>query len=138
LLQRARSAGGQVAVTTQSVTDFAAATGNPALLDALADNFAAGIFHLQSSPESRDSLARLIGTREVWQFTDRTTRGGAGTDGAGSRRRVREFLVRPDELRTLGTGEAYVTRPRGSRRSVRLICEGWVPQDLGFVARSAV
>jgi type IV secretory system conjugative DNA transfer VirD4/TraG family protein/helicase HerA-like protein len=108
LLQRARSAGGQVAVTTQSVTDFAAATGNPALLDALADNFAAGIFHLQSSPESRDWLARLIGTREVWQFTDRTTRGGAGTDGAGSRRRVREFLVRPDELRTLGTGEAYV------------------------------
>ena len=31
LLQRARSAGGQVAVTTQSVVDFAAATGNPAL-----------------------------------------------------------------------------------------------------------
>jgi hypothetical protein len=50
----------------------------------------------------------LIGTREVWQFTDRTTRGGAGTDGAGSRRRVREFLVRPDELRTLATGEAYI------------------------------
>jgi hypothetical protein len=108
LMQRARSAGGQVAVTTQSVVDFAAATGNPALLDALADNFAAGIFHLQSSPESRDWLSRLIGTREVWQFTDRTTRGGAGTDGAGSRRRVREFLVRPDELRTLATGEAYI------------------------------
>ena len=108
LMQRARSAGGQVAVTTQSVVDFAAATGNPALLDALADNFAAGIFHLQSSPESRDWLARLIGTREVWQSTDRTTRGGAGTDGVGSRRRVREFLVRPDELRTLATGEAYI------------------------------
>jgi hypothetical protein len=108
LMQRARSAGGQVAVTTQSVIDFAAATGNPALLDALADNFAGGIFHLQSSPESRDWLARLIGTREVWQFTDRTTRGGAGTDGAGSRRRVREFLVRPDELRTLARGEAYI------------------------------
>ena len=54
-MQRARSAGGQVAVTTQSVTDFAAATGNPALLDALADNFAAGIFHRQSSP----GVARL-------------------------------------------------------------------------------
>jgi hypothetical protein len=108
LMQRARSAGGQVAVTTQSVTDFAAATANPALLDALADNFAAGIFHLQSSPESRDWLSRLIGTREVWQSTDRTIRGGAGTDGAGSRRRVREFLVRPDELRTLATGEAFI------------------------------
>ena len=102
LMQRARSAGGQVAVTTQSVIDFAAATGNPALLDALADNFAAGIFHLQSSPESRDWLARLIGTREVWQSTDRTTaRRRQHATGCGSRRRVREFLVRPDELRTL-------------------------------------
>jgi hypothetical protein len=108
LLQRARSAGGQVAVSTQSALDFAAATGNAALLDALADNFAAGIFHRQSSPESRDWIARLIGTREMWQSTDRTIRGGAGTDGAGSRRRVREFLVRPDELRTLDTGEAVI------------------------------
>ena len=107
LMQRARSAGGQVAVTTQSVTDFAAATGNPALLDALADNFAAGIFHLQSSPESRDWLSRLIGTREVWQSTDRTVARGMA-DGTGSRRRVREFLVRPDELRSLRTGEAYI------------------------------
>jgi hypothetical protein len=108
LMQRARSAGGQVAVTTQSASDFAAATGNPALLDALADNFAAGVVHLQSAPQSRDWLSRLMGTREVWQSTDRTTRGGAGSDGIGSRRRVREFLVRPDELRALGTGEAYV------------------------------
>jgi hypothetical protein len=106
LMQRARSAGGQVAVSTQSVTDFPAATGNPALLDALADNFSAGIFHRQSSPESRDWLARLIGTREVWQLTDRTSAGRA--DGAGSRRRVREFLARPDEFRTLRVGEAYV------------------------------
>ncbi|WP_170179078.1 type IV secretory system conjugative DNA transfer family protein [Solirubrobacter pauli] len=108
LMQRARSAGGQVAVTTQSVTDFAAATGNPALLDALADNFAAGIFHLQSSPESRDWLARLVGTREVWQSTDRTVARGAAADGVGTRRRVREFLMRPDELRLLNTGEAYI------------------------------
>ncbi|MBE2316692.1 type IV secretion system DNA-binding domain-containing protein [Solirubrobacter sp. CPCC 204708] len=108
LMQRARSAGGQVAVTTQSVTDFAAATGNPALLDALADNFAAGIFHRQSAPESKDWLSKLIGTREVWQYTDRTTRSGAATDGVGSRRRVREFLVRPDDFRALATGEAYV------------------------------
>ena len=108
LMQRARSAGGQVAVSTQSVIDFAAATGNPALLDAMADNFSAGVFHRQSSPESRDWLARLIGTREVWQFTDRTAGGGSYSEGSGSRRRVREFLVRPDEFRTLGTGEAVI------------------------------
>lgn len=124
LMQRARSGGGQVAVTTQSVTDFAAATGNPALLDALADNFAAGIFHLQSSPESRDWLSRLIGTREVWQSTDRTSRGA--TDGVGSRRRVREFLVRPDELRSLAVGEATSgassAPPQNASRSLPRSC----------------
>ncbi len=107
LMQRARSAGGQVAITTQSAADFAAATGNPALLDALADNFAAGILHRQSAPESKDWLSKLIGTREVWQYTDRTSR-GAAADGVGTRRRVREFLVRPDDFRALATGEAYV------------------------------
>ena len=155
-MQRARSAGGQVAVTTQSVTDFAAATGNPALLDALADNFAGGIFHLQSSPESRDWLARLIGTREVWQSTDRTTRGGAGTDGIGSRRRVREFLVRPDELRTLAAGRGLHleharararTRPRATRRRSPNppdppVADGWAvravrPDDLHGERRRA-
>jgi hypothetical protein len=108
LMQRARSAGGQVALSTQSVIDFAAATGNPALLDAIADNFSAGVFHRQASPESRDWLARLIGTREVWQLTDRTGGGGSYSEGSGSRRRVREFLIRPDEFRTLGTGEAVI------------------------------
>jgi hypothetical protein len=106
LMQRARSAGGQVAVTTQSISDFAAATGNTALLDAMADNFAAGIFHRQASPESRDWLARLIGTRELWQSTERTSM--SRSDGVGSRRRVREFLVRPDEFRTFAVGEAIV------------------------------
>ena len=106
LMQRARSAGGQVAVTTQSISDFAAATGNPALLDAMADNFAAGIFHRQASPESRDWLARLIGTRELWQSTERTSLSRA--DGVGSRRRVRVFLVRPDEFRTVAVGDAFV------------------------------
>jgi hypothetical protein len=108
LMQRARSAGGQVAVTSQSVSDFAAATGNPALLDAMADNFAAGVVHRQTAPESRDWLARLIGTREVWQSTDRTGGGGAYAEGSGSRRRVREFVVRPDDFRTLAVGEAVV------------------------------
>jgi hypothetical protein len=106
LMQRARSGGGQVAVTTQSIADFAAATENPALLEAMADNFAGGIFHRQSSPDSRDWLSRMIGTRELWQNTDRTL-GGRG-DSTGSRRRVNEFVVRPDRFRDLRTGEAVI------------------------------
>lgn len=108
LMQRARSGGGQVAVTTQSVADFAAATQNPALLEAMADNFTGGIFHRQSAPDSKDWLARMIGTRELWQYTASTGGSGATTDGSGSRRRVREFLMRPDEFRTFGVGEAVI------------------------------
>jgi hypothetical protein len=129
LLQRARSAGGQVAVTTQSVVDFAATTGNTALVDALADNFAAGIFHRQSSPESRDWLSRLIGTRELWQSTDRTEGGGAYSQGAGSRRRVREFLTRPDEFRGLATGEAFVWSTLGPPVERVSVAQAVMPEE---------
>jgi hypothetical protein len=130
LMQRARSAGGQVAVSTQSVLDFAAATGNTALLDALADNFSAGVFHRQSSPESRDWLARLIGTREVWQSTDRTGGGGSFAEGSGSRRRVREFLIRPDEFRALDTGEAVVWTTLGPAPERITVAPAALPDDL--------
>jgi hypothetical protein len=48
----------------------------------------------------------LLGTREVWQSTDRTS--GSCADGSGSRRRAAEFVVRPDDFKHLDTGEAVV------------------------------
>ena len=106
LMQRARSTHGQVAVSTQSVSDVASATGNESLLASLTDNFTAFVLHRQTSPESRDWLAKLLGTREIWQLTDRTSHSRA--DGTGSRRRAAEFIVRPDEFRQLGQGQAVV------------------------------
>lgn len=108
LMQRARSSHGQVAVSTQSVSDIASATGNDQLLASLADNFTGFVLHRQTSPESRDWLAMLLGTRELWQSTDRTAGGGARVDGAGTRRRAAEFVVRPDGFKLLRTGEAVV------------------------------
>jgi hypothetical protein len=106
LMQRARSSHGQVLVSTQSISDVPSATGNEHLLAALTDNFTAFIAHRQTSPESRDWLAKLFGTREIWQSTDRMSNGRA--DGVGSRRRAAEFIVRPDEFRRLRCGEAVV------------------------------
>ena len=111
LMQRARSSHGQVLVSTQSISDVPSATGNEHLLGALTDNFTSFIAHRQTSPESRDWLAKLFGTREIWQSTDRTMSGRA--DGAGSRRRAAEFIVRPDEFRQLGPGEAFVAATLG-------------------------
>ena len=62
---------------------------------------------------SREWVAKLLGTRELWQSTDRTGGGGRYAEGTGSRRRVREFLVRPDRLKNLGVGEAYVWTAAG-------------------------
>jgi Type IV secretion-system coupling protein DNA-binding domain len=111
LMQRARSSHGQVLVSTQSVSDIPSATGNEHLLGALTDNFTGFVAHRQTSPESRDWLAKLFGTREIWQSTDRTSSGRA--DGVGSRRRAAEFIVRPDEFRRLRPGEAIIATTLG-------------------------
>jgi hypothetical protein len=108
LLQRARSSHGQVGVSTQSVSDVASATGNPELLESLTDNFTGFVLHRQTSPASRDWVAMLLGTRELWQSTDRTTGGGTRAEGMSSRRRAAEFIVRPDDFKRLRPGEAVV------------------------------
>ena len=113
VLGRARSSGGQAIVVTQSAADIPTATGEESLRESLTDNFSAFVVHRQTSPESREWVSKLLGTRELWQSTDRTGGGGRYAEGAGSRRRVREFLVRPDQLKNLGVGEACVWTAAG-------------------------
>jgi len=95
LLQRGRTHDGQVHVITQSIADIEALTGQTGLLASMADNFAGFIIHRQTAPESRDWLAKLMGTTALWQSTDQTSAYAA--TGAGSRRRVREFRIWPRE-----------------------------------------
>ena len=72
----------------------------------MADNFAGFVIHRQSAPESRDWLAKLMGTTALWQSTDQTSAHAA--TGAGSRRRVREFRVSSDTFSELRVGEAVI------------------------------
>ena len=74
ILQRGRSHGGQVIVVTQSVADPEALSGQPGLLPSLTDNFSGVVAHRQTAPESRDWLAKLMGTKALWQSTNQTTR----------------------------------------------------------------
>ena len=106
LLQRGRTHAGQVLVVAQSIADVEALTGQPGLLASMADNFTGFIIHRQSAPESRDWLAKLMGTTALWQSTDQTS--GHQATGAGSRRRVREFRVSSDTFSQLRVGEAVV------------------------------
>jgi hypothetical protein len=110
-LQRGRSHDGQIIVVTQSAADVEALTGQAGLLASLTDNFAAIVAHRQTAPESRDWLAKLMGTRALWQHTNQTTGHGSQHSGQGSARRVREFRVGSDTFGMLQRGEAVIYTP---------------------------
>ena len=109
ILQRGRSHGGQVIVITQSAADIEALTGQAGLLASLTDNFTGVVAHRQTAPESRDWLAKLMGTRALWQHTQATS--ANRHSGRGSARRVREFRIGSDVFSTLGRGEAVIYTP---------------------------
>src|SRR5450755_862983 len=108
ILQRARSHHGQVIVICQSAADIEALSQQPGLLPSLSDNFAAFVAHRQTAPETRDWLAKLMGTRAIWQSTEQTSGHGAIGSGTGTRRRVREFRIGSDVFATLRRGEAVI------------------------------
>jgi hypothetical protein len=122
ILQRGRSHGGQVIVVTQSVADPEALSGQPGLLPSLTDNFSGIVAHRQTAPESRDWLAKLMGTTALWQSTNQTTGHGSQHSGRGSARRVREFRIGSDTFAELGRGEAiiYTTHGPDPRRATIL------------------
>jgi len=141
LLQRGRTHNGQVLVITQSIADVEALTGQKGLLDSLSDNFAGFVVHRQTSPDSRDWLAKLMGTTALWQSTDQTSGHGMNNTGAGSRRRVREFRVGSDTFAELPVGEAliYSVHAKPTRVHVdQLELPDRAPARIGDGARSAL
>jgi hypothetical protein len=99
--------------------DPEALSGQPGLLPSLTDNFSGVVAHRQTAPESRDWLAKLMGTRALWQSTNQTTGHGSQHSGRGSARRVREFRIGSDTFAELGRGEAvmYTTLGPDPRRA---------------------
>jgi hypothetical protein len=103
-----------VIVITQSAADVEALSQQPGLLSSVSDNFTAFVAHRQTAPYTRDWLAKLMGTRAIWQSTDQTHSHGVHS-GKGSRRRVREFRVGSDEFATLRRGEAVIYTTLGPK-----------------------
>ena len=122
LLARGRESGMPVFVSTQELVDFERAS--PGFKDLVLGVTAVKIFHRQDVPESARTIARIAGTEMVWDET-RQTRGGllGGYDtGRGTRRLVERFIVDPNKIQTLRTGQAVViSKIRGTRpRTVRV------------------
>jgi hypothetical protein len=108
LFGRARSAGVSLLLGTQELSDLRL-PGNERLLEQVLGNLTTLVAHRQVVPDSAELIARLAGTRGTWSTS-------WNRDGRGQRKRVREHLIGPDEVKRLARGHAAVIRLSGSAR----------------------
>jgi hypothetical protein len=108
LFARARSAGVSLLLGTQELSDLRL-PGSEHLLEQVLGNLTGLIAHRQVVPDSAELIARLAGTRGAWSTTWQR-------DGRSTRTRVREYLIGPDEVKSLARGHAAVIRFTGHAR----------------------
>jgi type IV secretory pathway TraG/TraD family ATPase VirD4 len=109
-----------VLVATQELADLDRAAAG--LRDQVVGVTALKIFHRQDVPQSARTIALMVGTERVWETTHQTAGrlfGGYDT-GRGTRREVERFIVHPNEIQSLPTGEAVVISKIGGQPARRL------------------
>jgi type IV secretory pathway TraG/TraD family ATPase VirD4 len=113
LFARVREAGGGVLLATQEMADLDRAASG--LRDQVVGNTAFKVIHRQDVPASARMVAQMAGTEPVWEQT-RQLGGGPFGPVRGTRRQVDRFILDPNLIMTLGTGEAVViSKLRGER-----------------------
>jgi conjugal transfer pilus assembly protein TraD len=120
LFARGREAGLGVLAATQELTDFERAA--PGLRDQVLGNTAVKLAHRQEVPASAQMIAQLVGTEKVWEETHQI--GGpvltAGPGGRGTRRQTEQFIVHPNQIKALGTGDAVLISKLRAQRAQTL------------------
>ena len=119
LLARGREAGVSAIVATQELTDLERAA--PGFRDQVLGIIAVKIFHRQDVPASAHTVAQMTGTERVWERTEQI-RSPLGPPGSslGTRRQVERFIVDPNEIKTLRTGQAVIVSKTPSTRIARV------------------
>jgi type IV secretory pathway TraG/TraD family ATPase VirD4 len=107
LFGRARGAGMCLILGTQELADMRV-PGRELLLEQVMGNLTSLIAHRQVVPASATLIAEVAGTEGAWSTT-------MHTDGRAMRTRGREFVVHPDEIKSLSLGRALVIVPTGKR-----------------------
>ena len=122
LFARGRESGLSVVLATQEMADLDRAAHG--LRDQVLGNTALKLAHRQDVPASAQIIAQMIGTETRWEVTERTGTGPFGRYGAVSRtrREAEQFIVHPNEIKTLGTGDAVLISKlrRGPAQTVRI------------------
>jgi type IV secretory pathway TraG/TraD family ATPase VirD4 len=85
--------------------------------DQILGNTALKLILRQDVPESADLVAQIAGTEKVWEETRQI--GGTifrGFPVSGTRREAEQFIVHPNEIKSLRTGDAVlISKLRGDR-----------------------
>jgi conjugal transfer pilus assembly protein TraD len=108
LLARGRESGASVLLATQELADLDRAA--PGLRDQVLGNTAVKLAHRQDVPASAQTIAQMAGTERVWDETEQIGSGllGDRRAGRGTRRQVEQFVVHPNEIKSLPTGRAVL------------------------------
>jgi hypothetical protein len=122
LFARGREGGVGALAATQEMADFDRAARG--LRDQVLGNTAVKLAHRQEVPSSAQVIAQIAGTEKAWEETEQF--GGSRLTGypsnRGTRREVERFVVDPNEIKSLPTGDAVlISKLRGGRaRTVRV------------------
>lgn len=102
LLNQSRAAGFNMVVTAQSLSDIARSQPEyrEYLLNQMIANCNNYIIQRQNNPDDARMLVEMIGTKEQYQQT--------WLDRQDGIRRVRDYIVQPDEIKRLKLGEAVM------------------------------
>jgi conjugal transfer pilus assembly protein TraD len=122
LIARGREPGVTVVLATQELADLERAA--PGLRDQVLGTAAVKIAHRQDVPASAHTIAQIAGTVKVWEETHQIGGRllGRYDTGRGTRRQVDQFVVDPNLIKGLPTGDAVVItkQPRATARTVRV------------------
>ena len=117
LLARGRESGASVLLATQELADLDRAASG--LRDQVLGNTAVKLAHRQDVPASAQTIAQMAGTQRAWAETERIGSGLLGDRhaGRGTRRQVEQFVVHPNEIKSLPTGRAVLITKLPSMRT---------------------
>ncbi len=122
LIARGREPGVTVVLATQELADLDRAA--PGLRDQVLGTAAVKIAHRQDVPASAHTIAQIAGTVKVWEETHQIGGRllGRYDTGRGTRRLVEQFVVDPNVIKGLPTGDAVVItkQPTATARTVRV------------------
>lgn len=118
LINKSCSANVTCIPATQSLSDLEDETGDK-FKNQIIENCNNYIVLRQNSFKSAEDWAKTLGTRQSMEMTYQMNE--LGTTKKGSSRRVREFIVHPDDIKSQGVGEAvYMSRDKKECQRVEI------------------